>query len=73
MKTKEKTIENVLHSTPPLCRNCNIQEGIQMYDHDYYTDEDEELIEAQAEASIQDSDLDGQAILMELLFDGFDR
>ena len=42
-----------------------------MYDN--YTDEDEELIEAQAEASIQESDFDGQEFLESLMFNGFNR
>jgi hypothetical protein len=38
-----------------------------MYDH--YTEEDESLIEAQA----QESDYDGQEFLESLMFNGFDR
>jgi len=42
--------------------------------YDYYTDEDEELIEAQAEMIDFEIKLnDGQDILESLLYGGFDR
>jgi uncharacterized membrane-anchored protein len=42
---------------------------------DYYTAEDEELIEIQAAREGIDTalELDGQAVIMALMFNGFDR
>jgi hypothetical protein len=42
---------------------------------DYYTAEDEELIEIQAEREQIDTalELDGQAIITALMYNGFDR